>query len=90
MWMKDFLELLLDLSEGVEKMWKSQSVRSDLYREVFAPKSSVTEMQAGQDDSWGKQNPLNVDRKVLGSKVLSNNQKRWQIVLLHNNKSSRY
>lgn len=51
-------------------------VRSNLDRAVVASKSSVTEMYAGLDDSWGKKNPLNVDRKVLGSKVLSNNQKR--------------
>lgn len=42
--MKVDLGLLLDLSEGGAKMWKLQLVRSDLYREVFAPKSSVTEM----------------------------------------------
>lgn len=50
--------------------------KSNLDRAVVATKSSVTEMYAGPDDSRGKKNPLNVDRKVLGSKALSNNQKR--------------
>jgi len=43
---------------------------------VVATKSSVSEVHAGLDDSFGKKTPLNADRKVLGSKVLSNNQKR--------------
>jgi len=51
-------------------------VRRILDRAVVATKSSVTEMCAGLDDSWGKKTPLNVDSKVLGSKVLSNSQKR--------------
>lgn len=42
----------------------------------MATKSSISEMYAGVDDRWGKKTPLNVDRIVLGSKVLSNNQKR--------------
>lgn len=51
-------------------------IRGNLDTFVVATKSSVTEIYAGLDASWGKKNPLNVDRKVLGSKVLSNNQKR--------------
>lgn len=39
-----FLEWLLDQSEGGEKTWNSQLVRSNLSREVFATESSVTEM----------------------------------------------
>lgn len=42
----------------------------------MATESSVSEMHAGLDDSLGKKTPLKADREVLGSKVLSNNQKR--------------
>lgn len=45
-------------------------LRSDLDGAEVATKSSVAEMYADLDDSQGKKKPLNVDRKVLGTKCL--------------------